>query len=129
MKNQQTNSGADQNTIVSWTSDMPYTYNDRQCYTHGYHQALAGAKQNNPFEPCTPQHINYNQDFCDGDNERIKKLPLSKFGQWYNGDIHNLGNFESHISKTWMIASCDNREKLMNAFPEHFNERDLNFNY
>lgn len=115
------------------TTNSPYWRSyitDRESYCLGYYDGLNGKDQTNPFAAqSSSSYINYNQGYCDGDNARIKTLPLSKFGQWFNGKLSQPGSFEKAIWEAFKLASDNNREILFKGFPDYFNERDLTFNY
>lgn len=58
-----------------------------------------------------------------------KTRKLSSFGRHYNGDNIEHGSFHMLIFKAFFAADLDNKMRLIDAFPEWFNEDDLTFNY
>lgn len=56
---------------------------------------------------------------------------ISRFGREYIGMYPkgSGGSFQNALFKAFYAASHDNREKLVEAFPEFFNELDPGFDY
>lgn len=53
-----------------------------------------------------------------------KNVKPSFFQQYHRGKISNLGNFQTQLMKTFIVADILNRKSLMVAFSEYFNPGD-----
>ena len=54
---------------------------------------------------------------------------LSDFGMMYMRYSDGGGNFTLSLFKAFINGTEDKKVRLLEAFPEYFNERDIGFNY
>lgn len=57
--------------------------------------------------------------------EAEKNKP-SDFKRWKQGTMFNFGSFETAIFEAARLADIDNLNRLVSAFPEFFNQNDIN---
>lgn len=51
----------------------------------------------------------------------------SSFNLWYNQKRTGVGSFEKTLYDLFFVASSSNRRRIVEAFPDFFNQADLNF--
>lgn len=63
---------------------------------------------------------------------KMNSIELSQFGKYVNGlhsNFNGCGSFQASILDAFYKASQGNRERLVLAFPEWFNQYDINLDY